>query len=416
MNVGPLRAGILSVGSELLLGDLTDTNATWISQRLRELGVEVHHHLAARDELDELVEALNWLAARAELVVIGGGLGPTRDDLTREAVAAAAGVGLEHRDDLEEEIRQRFAAMGRRMAPANLRQARVPAGARAFGPAGTAPGFALDLDLARLYALPGVPWELRELFTTEVAPEILARAGAGVSLTRRVHVVGRGESDVAAVVEPLFADRSELTLAFLAHADAIDVRLTVRAVDLATAQLASQPAVDEVVRALGPAVAGVDDEALEDAVLRLLTEAGHGLACAESVTAGDVAARLGRVPGASRALRGGVVVYATEAKHRQLGVDAGLLAAHGPVSAPVTEALAVGVRERFATDWGLAVTGVAGPDPVGELPVGTAFWALAGPSGTSEVHGRLVPGDRRQVIARLGSAALDLLRRRLLER
>ena len=415
MSAGPLRAGILSVGSELLLGDLTDTNATWLSQRLRELGVEVHHHLAARDELDELVDALRWLAARVEVVVIGGGLGPTRDDLTREAVAAAAAVGLEHRDDLEEEIRRRFAAMGRRMAPANLRQARVPAGARAFGPAGTAPGFALDLGGARLFALPGVPWELRELFTAEVAPEILTRAGAGVTLTRRVHVVGRGESDVAGVVEPLLAERSGLTLAFLAHADAIDVRLTVRAGDVATARADSQPVVDEVVRALGAAVAGVDDEALEDVVLRLLVAAGQGLACAESATAGDIAARLGRVPGASRALRGGVVVYATEAKQQVLGVDADLLAAHGPVSAPVTEALAVAVRERFTTDWGLAVTGVAGPDPVGELAVGTGFWALAGPAGISEVHGRLVPGDRRQVIARLGSAALDLLRRRLLE-
>lgn len=415
MSIPTVRAGILSVGSELLLGDLTDTNATWLSKRLGELGIEVHHHLAARDELDELVDALRWLAARVEVVVIGGGLGPTRDDLTREAVAAAAGVGLEHRDDLEEEIRQRFAAMGRRMAPANLRQARVPVGARAFGPAGTAPGFALDLGTTRLFALPGVPWELRELFHAEVAPELLARAGAGVTVTRRVRVVGRGESDVAGVVEPLLADRPGLTLAFLAHADAIEVRLTVHAGDLVAARTASQPAIDEVVRALGPAVAGVDDETLEDAVLRLLVGAGQGLACAESATAGDIAARLGRVPGASRALRGGVVVYATDAKHRQLGVDAALLATHGPVSAPVTEALARGVRERFATDWGLAVTGVAGPDPVGELAVGTGFWALAGPSGGSEVHGRVVPGDRRQVIARLGSAALDLLRRRLLE-
>src|SRR6056297_3614611 len=207
---GPTRAAILSVGSELVLGDLTDTNATWLSLRLRELGVDVVHHLAARDDLDELVASLRWLAERCHLVVVGGGLGPTSDDLTREAVAAAAGVALEHRDDLEEAIRQRFARMGRRMAPQNLRQARVPVAARAFGPAGTAPAFALTLpgpSPTRVFALPGVPWELHELFASHVADEVRAIAGRGATVTRLVHVVGTGESDVAAVVEPLVADR-----------------------------------------------------------------------------------------------------------------------------------------------------------------------------------------------------------------
>jgi nicotinamide-nucleotide amidase len=414
---GPVRAAVLSVGSELLLGDLTDTNATWLSLRLRELGVEVVHHLAARDDLDELVDAVQWLADRAQLVVVGGGLGPTADDLTREALATAAGVVLEHHDDLEEDIRQRFAAMGRRMAPANLKQARLPAGATAYPPVGTAPGFGLTLtgrSRARVVALPGVPWELKELFTRHVVPEVRELAGVRATVTRIVHVVGRGESDVAEVVEPLFAGRSDATLAFLAKAQEIQVRITVSGDDPDVARTASQPLVDQVTVALGPSVAGIDDESLEAVVVRLLTTRRATLATAESATAGDIAARLGRVPGASAALVGGAVVYATAAKHDLLGVPTALLDEHGPVSAPVTQTLAAAVRDRSGADWGVAVTGVAGPDPVDELPVGTCFWALAHPDGHAEVHSRVIPGDREQVIARLGSVALDLVRQRLL--
>jgi nicotinamide-nucleotide amidase len=230
-----------------------------------------------------------------------------------------------------------------------------------------------------------------------------------------VHVVGRGESDVAAIIEPLLEAHGNVTLSFLAKSSEIQVRLTVSADDPDGARLASQPVVDEVSGALGDAVVGVDDDSLEQVVLRLLTTAGQTIATAESATAGDVAARLGRVPGASSALIGGVVVYATDAKHGLLDVPADLRAEHGPVSGPVTEAWAAAVGRRTGADWGIAVTGVAGPTTVGDVPVGSCFWALAHPDGHVEVHGRRVPGDREQVIARLGSAALDLLRRRLLE-
>lgn len=412
----PVRAAVLSVGSELLLGDLTDTNATWISQRLTELGLEVVHHLAVRDELDELVGALRWLAERAELVVVGGGLGPTVDDLTREAVAAAAGVALVHHGDLEADIRARFSALGREMPAVNAKQAGIPAGGTPYPPVGTAPGFGLTwpTTTTRIVALPGVPWELRALFTRHVVGEARALAGSRATVTRIVRVQGRGESDVAEVVEPLVAGREDARLAFLATRHEIEVRLTVHGEDPAAARAASQPLVDAVVTALGGSVAGVDDETLEAVVVRLLATAGTTLATAESATGGDIAARVVRVPGASAAFAGGTVVYASEAKQRLLGVTASLLAEHGPVSAEVTSALATAVRERTGAGWGLAVTGVAGPDPVGEVAVGSCFWALAHPDGEVEVHGRRIPGDRGQVIARLGSAALDLLRRRLL--
>lgn len=412
---GP-SAAILSVGSELLLGDLTDTNATWISQRLTEQGVEVVHHLAVRDDLDELVDALRWLAARVHLVVVGGGLGPTVDDLTREAVAVAAGVELDEIPELAAAIEARFAAAGRPMAPANLKQARIPHGARAFPPVGTAPAFAITMrepNPTRVIALPGVPWELKQLWERDVVAEVTAIAGHRVTITRVLHVVGRGESDVAAVVEPLVAGRPELTLAFLARASEIEVRLTVSGDDRDAAIAASDPLVAEVTRALDGAVAGVDDETLEQRVIRQLVAAGQTVATAESATAGGIAARLAGVPGASAALIGGAVVYALDAKHGLLDVPREVLLEHGTVSSQTTEALARGVQRRTGADWAIAVTGVAGPGTVDELPVGTCIWALAHPDGEVEVHQRVIPGDRPQVLARLGTVAIDLLRRRL---
>lgn len=413
----PVRAAVLSVGSELLLGDLSDTNATWVSLRLRELGVEVVHHLAVRDVLEEFVDALHWLAYRVHLIVVGGGLGPTVDDLTREAIAQAADVPLEDHDDLAELIAARFRAGGRQMAPQNLKQARIPKGATPYPPVGTAPGFGLTLPeptATRVVALPGVPWELKELFARHVADEVRQLAGARATVTRVVHVVGQGESDVASVVEPLLADRDDVVLSFLARSSEIQVRLTVSAEDPEAARAASQPLVGEVAAALGASVVGVDDDALEDVVLRLLRDRGQTVATAESATGGDIAARLAKVPGASASLVGGVVVYTADAKDVLAGLDPALVAEHGEVSEAVTRALAAAARDRAGADWGLGVAGVAGPTPVGDLPVGSCFWALAHPDGEVEVHGRRIPGDRGQVIARLGSAALDLLRRRLL--
>lgn len=414
----PLRAAVLSVGSELLLGDLTDTNATWVSQRLRELGAEVLHHIAVRDDLDEFAEALEWLTQRVHLIVVGGGLGPTFDDLTREAIAAVAGVPLQARSDLAEQIRRIFSSRGRRMPEQNLKQALIPEGAQAYPPVGTAPGFGITLvepSPTRVVALPGVPWEFKELFTRHVAPEVRQLAGPRATVTRIVHVVGYGESDVARIVEPLLAGHREVALAFLARSTEIEVRLTISAKDPSTARQLAQPLVDEVTAAIGLSAVGVDDDRLEDVVLRHLQRRGQTVATAESATGGDISARLARVPGASTSLVGGVAAYTFPAKRELLGDTAELVHRYGEVSAEVTEALAAAARSRIGADWGIGVTGVAGPSTVDGLDVGTCFWALAHPDGHVEVHGRHIPGDRGQVIARLGSAALDLLRRRLIQ-
>jgi len=413
----PLRAAVLSIGSELLLGDLTDSNATWVSMRLRERGVDVVRHLAARDDVTEIVAALQWLAAQVDLIIVGGGLGPTSDDLTRDALAAALGVPLELREDLEEAIVARFAAMGRTMAPRNRRQAFVPVGARATLPVGTAPAFAVDLRAphgpVRIVALPGVPWELHLLWDGFVEPQLIELGATGATVTRIVHVAGRGESDVAAVVEPLVNRDPDVVLAFLAKQHGIQVRLTATGADLAAARRRSQPAVERVVAALADSVSGIDDDDLETTVVRLLVARGATVATAESATGGSIAARLARVPGASRALVGGLVTYRDESKIALAGLDAVELARDGAVSAATTRALALAARERTGADWGIGVTAVAGPDGVGDLVLGTAFWAIAGPDGGCEVHERIIPGDRVAVGQRLGSAALDLLRRRL---
>lgn len=419
MTATSRRAAVCSVGSELVSGEQADTNAAWLSRRLSQIGWEPGLHVAVGDDTGQIAGALGWLVARSGAVVVGGGLGPTSDDRTREAVAAAAGVELEHREPLAEAIRDRFAEFGARMSPSNLRQARLPAGAEPYRPVGTAPGFRLQISGADgpvpVHVLPGVPWELKAMFDRDVEPALLGASGR-VRLTRVVHVAGMAESRVAEQVDDALARTdADVDAAYRATGTEIQVRLTATAGDREAAESVGRRALAVVRDALGPAVAGVDGDTLEAAVVRLLTDRGQTVAAAESATGGQICSRLADVPGASATLVGGAVVYATDSKRRVLGLDADLVEAEGPVSRPVTAAMATSVRESFGADWGVAVTGVAGPEPQGDRGVGTVFWAVAGPDGSVDVHGRTLPGDRATVRSRLGSAALEALRLRLLE-
>jgi nicotinamide-nucleotide amidase len=424
-----VKAAVCSVGTELLVGDVADTNAAWLSRRLTEVGAEVAWHLAVGDEHGRIVAALRWLVERADVVVVGGGLGPTPDDLTRAAVAEVAGVELEVRDELAARIEAVFARAGRPMPRSNLRQARLPAGATAFEPVGTAPGFAVQVGRGSggpclLYALPGVPFELQAMTEREVLPDLLRRRGGTATVTRTVHVAGMGESSVSEALAEL-TDRLEraagdgpdprrgIAVAFLAGPDEVRVKLTAAAATPEAAAERLGPAVDQVVARLGPAVAGVDDERLEHAVARLLRLTALTVATAESCTAGAVAARLAAVPGASRYLRGGVVAYATEAKSRLLGVDPAVLAEHGPVSAATSEAMARAVRQQLEVDVGVAVTCVAGPEGQGGQAVGTVFTALAVPDGSVRARQLHILGDRPTVQARAAAVCLERLRRHL---
>lgn len=416
-GIGPgdvARAAIVSVGTEVVGGDQVDTNAAWLARRVRALGVRPRLTLTVSDDLDELVDALGLALDRADVVVVGGGLGPTPDDRTRHAIATVSGRDLVRRPDLVAAIEARFASTDRRMPPSNLVQADLPDGAVAMPPVGTAPGFSLAIDGTDLHVLPGVPWELRTLFDRHVAEPVAARSGGRVELTRVVHVGGLGESDVAESLAQVEAaaveDRVEVS--YLATRGGIRVRFTAAGDDRSDVSARAGAAVDAAVGVLGAAVVGVDDQGLEVAVVRAMRDARLTVAVAESATGGLVLTRLTDVPGVSAVLRGGMVVYGTDTKVSLAGIDPALLEHHPPVSEPVTEALAVAVRERLGADVGVATTAVAGPDEQDGVPVGTAVWAVADAAG-SAVWSRHLPGDRGAVRDRLASAAIEAVRRRL---
>lgn len=415
-----MKAELVAVGSELLMGEGVDTNSAWVSARLAEIGVDVYRHVTVGDNLDRLVAALGEAVSRADAVIVTGGLGPTQDDLTRHAVAALAGVELERRDDLVDYLYAYFARGGREMPERNLVQADIPAGARVLAPAGTAAGFAMPVGEAVVYCVPGPPSEMRPMIEGEVVPDLMARGALSVTLSRTVHTAGISESAVADLCAELVErlDREGgATLAFYASGGETRVQVRAKAATRDEAERLLAPVVDEVVRELGPAVVGLDGEGVEHAVGRLLRAAELTLAVAESVTGGGVGARLVRVPGASEWFRGGLITYATDSKRSLAGVDAALLAEHGPVSEPMAEALAMAAADRLGADVGLGIVGVAGPATQNEQPVGTVCVGLAFPAaGFVRARTVRVPSrDRAEVLEFAASVALDWLRRRLAE-
>jgi nicotinamide-nucleotide amidase len=421
-----MRVEIVAVGTELLLGDATDTNSAWLSGRLAEIGADVVRHTTVGDDVETIRGALAEALEHAQAVVVTGGLGPTQDDVTRDAVAALAAVPLERRDDLVAYVRGYFASRGRDMPERNLVQADLPVGARTIEPAGTAAGFALDVGEADregiVYCLPGVPSEMRRMAERDVIPDIAARGGLATTVSRLVRTAGMSESAVADAAADLdarlaaerAAGRPAASLAYLASRGETRVRVTATAPDRASALALVDPIVEELVRCLGTGVAGLDDEGVEDAVARLLRARGWTLAVAESVTAGGVAARLARVPGASDWLRGGLVTYQTGAKEALAGVPRALLERDGPVSEAVAAALAAGARGRLSADVGSGVVGVAGPATQGGQPVGTVCLAVVLPDGATHTRTVHLPARGRVEAQEFAaSTALDHLRRRL---
>jgi nicotinamide-nucleotide amidase len=414
-----VRCEIVGVGTELLLGQIVNTNAAWIGQRLAEVGWDCLYQTVVGDNEQRIAGVLHQALDRADAVIVTGGLGPTQDDVTREAIAALAGVPLRRDPAIEQWLKERFAGMGiRRMALMNLRQADVPDGARTIdNPRGTAPGLVIEIDGKPLYAVPGVPREMEGMLERVVLPDLAARGGEGRAIvSRTLRTAGVGESRLAEQLTPLWestgAGADGVTMAYLASPGEVRVRLTAVG-PTREAALGGIAPVEEAIRAeLGAVVYGVDDETLEQVVARLLGERGQSLATAESLTGGLVGARVTTMPGASEYYRGGIVAYATEAKAALLGVDQQLLDQHGPVSEPVAAAMAEGARRAFAADVGVATTGVAGPTEQGDRPVGNLCLAVADPAGTITTTAR-APGDRAQVRAWATTLALDLLRRRL---
>ena len=403
---------MVAVGDELLLGDIVNGNAAWLGAELAAVGAQVVHSAMVGDDVDRIVTALRRALEDADVVLVSGGLGPTTDDVTREAVAQVAAVALVRDPALERMLRERFTTYGVAMPPAALQQADVPAGARALpNPAGTAPGLRVEVGDRLLYALPGPPHELAAVARAGVLGELAVRSGA-VVVTRTLHCAGKPESVVAELVEAAVQVPPQVQLAYLAGGGIVRVRLTTAAATRGAAEQVLDPLVATLSAALGDVVFGRDGDSLAGVVQRRLAGGRATVAVAESLTGGLLTAALSELPGSSATFRGGLQVYATELKASLAGVPEEVLDRHGAVSARTAAALAQGARERLGATYGIGVTGVAGPDPQEDQPVGTVHVALAGPGGLRTRSARL-PGDRGRVRALSVTLALDVLRRAL---
>ncbi|MDR7579015.1 MAG: competence/damage-inducible protein A [Armatimonadota bacterium] len=413
------RAEVISVGTELLLGQITDTNATYICQRLAECGIPVYFRQTVGDNFERVQQAFRLAWSRAELVVFTGGLGPTEDDLTKEAVAAVLGTELVEDPGALAHLEQFFARRGRTMTANQRRQALIPRGAVAIPNRwGTAPGVFWEADGRVVVMVPGVPREMRGMVDDFVVPELRRRGWVGedVIRSRVLRTVGIGEGQLEELVRDLIHTTNP-TVAPLAHVGEVHLRITARGSPEEVSRLLDE-AEGRLRERLGDAVYGVDDETLDEVVARLLRDSGLRVAVAESCTGGLVGERLTAVPGSSAYFLGGVVAYGNEAKVKLLGVPQRLLEQFGAVSAEVAEAMARGVRETFRADLGLGVTGVAGPGGGTEAkPVGRVYLAVADPRSSRTVRADFGEEPGREGVRRLASqAALNLLRRYLLER
>ena len=409
-----MRCEVLAIGTELLLGQIVDSNSAWIGEQLAASGIDSYEHRVIGDNQARIVAALRDLLSRADAVLVCGGLGPTQDDLTRDAIAELMGVPLVRRMDLAEHIATMFRTRLRDMPQNNLRQADIPEGGDAIpNPIGTAPGLCCPVDGKVVYAVPGVPYEMQLMVTEHVIPDLLRRSGQVAAIvSRSLKTWGTSESALAEMVahrlDALDAAGNP-TIAFLARGiEGLVVRITAKAETEEAARALVEDEERELRKILGDLVFGVDDETMEHAVLARLQERGWTLGVAESVTGGLIGARIANVPGASETFRGTIGAYATDVKRSILGVTAELV-----VSEESARQMAAGARRVLGADVGIAVTGVAGPAEQDGVAVGTVCFGIALPDGTVEAMSTRLPGDRERVRQFSTISLLNLLRQRL---
>lgn len=412
-------ANILAIGTELLTPFRIDTNSLYLTARLNELGIDVTAKGVVGDDVRDLEGALRIALQQADLVITSGGLGPTADDLTREAVSSVLGLTLTEDPAIVDQLRERFAKRGSPMPEINRRQAMVPDGATVLpNPRGSAPGLLIAHGDKLVLMLPGPPRELEPMFDASVRDR-LAERSAGRQLRRRViKIAGLPESKVDEVAAPVYRTFTELPVplstTILASPGQVELHLSARDTNTALMDAQLDSAVVALAAAVGESVFSTDGRAIEVVVGDALRSRGLTIALAESCTGGMVAARLTDVAGSSAYVLGGVVAYANAVKREVLHVPAVVLEANGAVSEPVAEAMAVGVRKALGADIGIAVTGIAGPDGgTPEKPVGTVCFSVCGPGDARRTVTRMVPGDRPLIRQWSVMVALDLVRRAL---
>ncbi len=412
-----MRVDVVAVGTELLLGQIVDTNSSWIGEQLAAHGFDSLMQTKVGDNLARVESAFRRALEDADAVIVCGGLGPTHDDLTRDAIARVMGVELVTHDDIAERIREMFASRNRPMSANNLRQAQVPVGASVIEQTrGTAPGLicpvVIDGVTKVLYAVPGVPHEMKDMVERAILPDLHARSGeVAVIASRTLRTWGDSESGLNEKLDPLIAELDEVgnpTLAFLASGwEGLKVRLTAKAPTLPEANELLATWAARVESIIGDKVFAYDDQNMEYVVLDICRTRGLSLGLAESVTGGLIAGRLTAIPGASDVLRGSVVSYSSEVKFDVLGVTPGPV-----VSEAVAAEMAVGARRVLGSDIGLAVTGVAGPTEQDGMPVGTLCIGVAIGDAVHTTTARM-PGQREQMRQMSVITALDFLRRHL---
>lgn len=418
-----MRCEVVAVGSELLLGQINDTNSSWIGQELASVGIDSHFQTKVGDNLARMVEVITVALERNDAVITTGGLGPTQDDITRDAIAQVMGVELVEDEELAAQIAERWESRGRTMPANNRLQARIPVGASAIPiQPGTAPGIVAEFDFngekKLLYAVPGVPWEMQEMMDGFILRDLVERSGeTAVIGSRTLRTWGHSESGLAEVLADEIVRLDEVgtqsggvTLAFLASGmEGLKVRITAKAPDEATMREMLDDEEARVREIIGPIVFGLDDQNMESVVLDLCDEKGLTIATAESLTGGLIAERLTAVPGSSRAFRGGVITYATDVKATLLN------APEGPsVSEEMVEAMALGVCKTLGADVSVATTGVAGPDGWEGIPPGTV-WVATCVNGEVESELLRYKADRTRIRNYTTITVLNLLRKRLLE-
>jgi nicotinamide-nucleotide amidase len=413
-----MRCDVVAIGTELLLGQIIDTNSSYIGERLAANGIDSLLQVKVGDNLARMESVLRSVLADADAIVVCGGLGPTHDDITREAIAAVMGVDLRHDDAVADTIRGLFASRNRTMPENNLRQALVPEGASVIAQTrGTAPGLICPVWVNGVekvvYAVPGVPHEMKDMLERAVLPDLARRGGdPAVIVSRVLRTWGESESGLNERLQPVINDLEAAgnpTLAFLASGwEGIKVRITAKAATSDAALALIEPIEERIRSIIGLQVFGVDDHTMERVVVDLLRAREYTLAIAESVTGGAVTSRLVDVAGVSATLVGAIVSYDSEVKFDLLGVDRGPV-----VNEQTAQQMAEGVRRLLGSDVGISLTGVAGPTEQNGMPVGTLCVGVALPNRTVTRTFRL-PGQRDQMRQMSVITALDLLRRELL--